>query len=88
MLLFIKKKNLQQQENSNNKLNQINQNQSNQDNPSQLKEESKAQGMLPIINHIFVDNNCVQCKNAAYIDTRIRKLKKENPCLVDPREVK
>jgi len=37
---------------------------------------------------ISIDNQCVQCKSAIFIDSKVRHVKKENPCLMDPRDVK
>jgi hypothetical protein len=39
-------------------------------------------------NHEEYQENCTLCKSASYIDSKIRLKKKENPCLLEPQEIK
>jgi hypothetical protein len=35
-----------------------------------------------------VKEGCTQCQSASFIDTKVRLKKKENPCLLEPNEIK
>jgi hypothetical protein len=60
---------------------------SNRNNQQEIKSEKEIQTGEDFYKNQEADN-CSLCKSAKFIDTKVRFKKKENPCLLEPSEIK